>query len=241
MKFKDIMKQFFANKHVKSVVAWMAHFYISIVYYTSKIIIKGNYKDILDFVKSGNGIVLFTWHGRSTVSPTELNRLFKKELQSGRKIYVLSSMHRDGQIAGKIMSTYNIGIIEGSTINPKKGSSKNKKSLTSLRTTMQALSDGSICVLAPDGPRGPAYKMNTKITDIVQRTNIGIVCVSISYKRKKQFKTWDFFQLPYPFNTIIIEYDKITTLKEDENVKEVNRYLENQLNEMMLKNDTLLS
>ena len=83
--------------------------------------------------------------------------------------------------------------------------------------------------------------MNTKITDIVQRTNIGIVCVSISYKRKKQFKTWDFFQLPYPFNTIIIEYDKITTLKEDENVKEVNKYLENQLNEMMLKNDTLLS
>ncbi len=234
---KKFIKDFFANKFVIKIVSWISHFYIYLVYKTSKIIVKGNYSDIVKYVESGKGIVLFTWHGRSLISPMELDRMFKKELKNGREMVVLSSFHRDGKIASTIMSTFNIGVIEGSTINPKKGSSKNKKSLTSLRTTMKALTDGTICVLAPDGPRGPAFKMNTKVTDIVKKTKTAIVCVSVSYKRKKQFNTWDFFQLAWPFNTIIIEYGKVLEISEDEDPNDVNLSLETTLNEMTKSND----
>ena len=234
---KDIVKSFFANKIVVKIISWISHFYIYLVYKTSKIIVKGNYSDVVKYVESGKGIVLFTWHGRSLISPMELNRMFKNELKNERKMVVLSSFHRDGKIASTIMSTFNIGVIEGSTINPKKGSSKNKKSLTSLRTTMKALSDGTICVLAPDGPRGPAFKMNTKITDIVKKTKTAIVCVSVSYKRKKQFNSWDLFQLTWPFNSIIIEYGKVLEISEDEDPNDVNLSLETTLNEMTKSND----
>lgn len=234
---KDVVKNFFSNSFVRSVVSWLSHFYIFLVYKTSKIIIKGDYDRILDYVKAGKGIVLFTWHGRSLISPAELNRLFAKELKSGRKMAVLSSIHRDGKIAANIMSTFDIGVIEGSTINPKKGSAKNKKSLTSLRTTMKALTDGTICVLAPDGPRGPAFKMNTKITDIVKKTHTAIVCVSVSYKRKKQFKTWDYFQLAWPFNTIIIDYGKLIEPSDSDDIEKINLDLETRLNDMTAEND----
>ena len=171
------------------------------------------------------------------ISPVELNRLFLEELKKNKKIVVLSSIHRDGKIAAKAMSTFNIGVIEGSTINPKKGSAKNKKSLSSLRNTMRALKNGTICVLAPDGPRGPAFRLNTKITDIVQKTKTGIACVSISYKNKYQFKTWDFFQLAFPFNTIIIDYGDLIEIKDDENIKKINSTLEKSLNKMTRIND----
>ena len=234
---KDIVKSFFANKFVVKIISWISHFYIYLIYKTSKVIIKGDYENIVRYVKSGKGVALFTWHGRSLISPIELNRIFMEELKSGRKIAVLSSFHRDGKIASTIMSTFNIYVIEGSTINPKKGSSKNNKSLTSLRTTMKALSKGTICVLAPDGPRGPAFKMNTKITDIVKKTKTAIACVSISYKRKKQLNTWDFFQLVWPFNTIIIDYGKLIEVSEDDDVDQINSYLEMTLNKMTEFND----
>lgn len=234
---KQFIKDLLSNKFVIKLIAWFLHFYIYLVFKTSKIIIKGDYENVIKYVKGGKGIVLFTWHGRSIVAPMELKRIFEKEFKNGREIVVLSSFHKDGKIASTIMSTYNIGVIEGSTINPKKGSSKNKKSLTSLRTTMKALTDGAICVLAPDGPRGPAFKINTKITDIVKKTKTAIVCISGSYKRKKEFKSWDFFQLAWPFNTIIIEYGKVVEISEDEDIDNTNLSLEKALNEMTKIND----
>ncbi len=237
---KDFFKNLFNNKISRYIVAWLSHIYIWFVYKTSKVTIKGNYKEIKDYVNS-KGIVLFTWHGRSLISPIELKRLFEDELGKGKKIDVLSSIHRDGKIAAKIMSTFNIGVIEGSTINPKKGSLKNKKSLSSIRNTMRALKDGGICVLAADGPRGPAFKMNTKITDVVKKTKTAIVCVSISYKRKKQFKTWDYFQLAFPFNKIIIDYGEIIEINNNQDTKKINLFLEEKLNNMTKLNDEILN
>jgi len=234
---KDYLKNFFTNRFVLRIVAWLSHFYIYFVYATSKIVIKGNYNDIISYVNEGKGIVLFTWHGRLLISPMELNRLFKNELANGKKMTVLASSHRDGKIASAVASTFNIEAIEGSTIDPKKGSSKNKRSLTSIRTTIKALTNGAICLLASDGPRGPAFKMNTKICSIVKKTKTAIACASISYKHKKQLNTWDFFQLAYPFNTIIIDYGKVIEIPEDANITDVNLKLETDLNSMIQNND----
>ena len=79
--------------------------------------------------------------------------------------------------------------------------------------------------------------MNTKITDIVKKTKTAIACVSISYKRKKQFNTWDFFQLAWPFNTIIIDYGKLIEVSENDDVDKINSYLEMTLNKMTEFND----
>ena len=236
-KLKQIFKDFFANKYVRNTIARLVHFYIYFVYKTSKIIIKGDFENILKYVNSGKGIILFTWHGRIIMSPPELNRLFKKQIKNGKKMKVLASLHRDGKIASQIMSTFNLEVIEGSSIKNKKGRSKSNNSLTSIRHIMKSLSNGNICVLAADGPRGPKFKMITKVVELVKKTNTAIAYASLSYKHKKQFNTWDEFQLPYPFNTIIIEYGKLLQPKINDDLDVLNKKLEDGLNKTTKKND----
>lgn len=237
-KLKQYIKNFFANDYIRTLLAYMLHFYIYFVYKTSKIIMKGDYKNILEYIDKGNGLVLFTWHGRMMLSPLELNRLFKKEIKKGRNIAVLASLHRDGKIASKTILTFKLGIIEGSSINNKKGKSKGNHSLTSVRHIMKSLSNGDICVLAADGPRGPKFKMVTKVIEIVKKTETAIAYASISYKYKKQLNTWDEFQLPYPFNKIIIEYGQLLQPQMNDNSDKLNRQLEEDLNKTMKKNDS---
>ena len=96
---------------------------------------------------------------------------------------------------------------------------------------------GNICVLAADAPRGPKYKMNTKVSEIVKKTKTAITYASISYKYKKQFNTWDAFQMPYPFNTIIIDYGKLIVPQDNDDCEEINKKLEKELNKTTKTND----
>ena len=237
---KNFIKKFFRNDIVQKIIAYIFHFYIYFVYKTSKIIIKGPLNEVQDYIKLNKGIVLFTWHGRMLIAGIGLNSVFRKEIDNGIKIAVLSSFHRDGKIASHIMKTFNIGVIEGSSINPKKGSTKNKKSLTAIRQILKTLHDGSMVILAADGPRGPAHKMNTKITDLVQKADTSIVSVSISAKYKKELKTWDKFQIFFPFNKIIVEFGSIMAPKNFNGTQELNIILEDQINNNMEKNDNIL-
>lgn len=235
--FKDFIKYLGDSNFIRTILAYICHIYIYFVYKTSTIIIKGDYQNILDYVKSGKGVVLMTWHGRILISPLELNRLFKNEIKKGKKLTVLASLHRDGKIASKTMSTFNVEVIEGSTINKKKDKTKSNNSITSIRHIMKSLLKGNICVLAADAPRGPKYKMNTKVSEIVKKTKTAIAYASISYKHKKQFNTWDAFQVPYPFNTITIEYGKLIQPTEDDDCEKINQELEKNLNKATKSND----
>jgi lysophospholipid acyltransferase (LPLAT)-like uncharacterized protein len=60
--------------------------------------------------------------------------------------------------------------------------------------------------LAADAPKGPSYKFNTSIVDVVKKTNSKLAFGIISSKRKITLKTWDNFEIPLPFNKILVEY-----------------------------------
>lgn len=228
--FKKIIKIIANNKYVQNILAWMAHFIMCFIYKTSKIEIEGNYQEVLDYLSHNKSLILFTWHGKIAIGFVYLSDFFKKELENGKKLSVLASAHRDGQIASAIASTFNFEIIEGSTIDPKKGSQKNKKSLTSIREMIKLIPQNRIFVFAGDGPRGPAFKINTKITNIAQIINVPIVAASIHYSKKIQLNTWDKFQIPLPFGTIKIHYSKPYLIEKNQNIDEINLKLEQELN-----------
>lgn len=227
---KKQLKKFFANKYTQLTIACIVHIFLWFVYKTSKIISKGNVKEVAKCNKNKKSVILFTWHGKIASAPIELNKFFKEGIQNGKKLSVLTSGHRDGQIAANIASSFNFETIEGSTIDPRKGSTKNKKSLTSIREIIKKIQQNRIFVFAADGPRGPAFQINTKITNIAQKIGIPIVCVGISYSKKIKLKTWDHFEIPLPFGRITFNYGKLHILDVNENIKEINEKLQNELN-----------
>lgn len=234
---KNLIKNIFANEYVQSTLAWFFHFYIWLVYKTSKIIIKGDQQKVLNSLNN-SGLVILAWHGRIILTPVLLQRIFET---SGKDIFVLASTHRDGQIAGNVMTTFGIKTIAGSSIDPNKGSKKNKKSFSSIKGIIKALSEKNICVIAADAPRGPIFSFNTKVTELVKKTNSGITCTSISCKRKKIFNTWDKFELPFPFNKIIIQYSDLVQLDENTDIEQINSELEKELKKSTKLNDKELT
>ena len=228
--FKKLIKDIASNKYFQNVLAWLIHFAMWFIYKTSKVKVEGNCKEVLDYLSRNKSLILFTWHGRIAISFIEAKTRFKEAIKSGKKLSVLASGHRDGQIISNTASTFGFEVIEGSTIDPKKGSQKNKKSLTSIREMIKLIPQNRIFVFAADGPRGPAFKINTKITNIAQMINVPMVCVGVSYTKKIQLNTWDRFQIPLPFGTIKINYSKLYFIEKNENINEINSILEKKLN-----------
>ncbi|HSQ98036.1 MAG TPA: DUF374 domain-containing protein [Rickettsiales bacterium] len=229
---KNQLKKFFANKNTQLTIAWIAHFILWFVYKTSTIVNKGNIEEIAKYNKNNKSIILFTWHGKIAASTMELNRVFREGIKNGKKLSVLTSGHRDGQIAANIARSFNFETIEGSTIDPRKGSSKNKKSLTSIREIIKLIPQNRVFVFAGDGPRGPAFQMNTKITNIAQKMGIPIVCVGVFYSKKIKLKTWDQFEIPLPFGEITFNYSKLHILDKNKDIKEINESLQKESNNL---------
>lgn len=228
---KQKFKNLFENKYIQKVIAWILHLTVWFIYKTSKITIKGNYKELAKYTKDGNSVFIFTWHGRIMISPMELKRFFADEIKKGKKLSVLASGHRDGKIASAIASTFDIESVEGSTIDPKK-TYKNKRSFSSIREIMNIIPQNRAFVFAADGPRGPAFKINTKITNIAQKTGVPITCIGVSYTKKIQLHTWDKFQIPLPFGEITFNYGKLHFINKDEDIEKINQVLQKELNKI---------
>ena len=124
----------------------------------------------LQRMKEGKQVILAFWHGRLLMMPYLPHR---------RGIRVLISMHRDGEIIARIVSHFGIRAVRGSTT---------RGSLSGVRGLLRALKEGGDIAITPDGPKGPAFKVQRGIIDIAKRTGLPIVPVSFSASKKKPLK-----------------------------------------------------
>jgi len=122
------------------------------------------------------------WHGRLLMMPHIFN---------GKKLSFLVSSHRDGQIVGKALERFGFHAILGST---------NRRGSSALREMVKAIQNGSDVGIVPDGPRGPRQRVQFGVIELARRTGRPVVPISFSASKRKIFKTWDRFLLPYPFS-----------------------------------------
>jgi lysophospholipid acyltransferase (LPLAT)-like uncharacterized protein len=238
IKIKDAFKKFVRYELVHTFICIIMYIYINIVYKTSQKIFKGDYKKAKEFIKHNKGILLCTWHGRILVSPAMIIDLTKGLKE--KKLGVLASKHKDGQLASKTIRFFNFKEIFGSSINKIKGSSSNKGGISAIRNLIKELRNGRSFCIAPDGPRGPARKVNGEIINIARLVKCPIFPVSLSCSRKWQLNTWDNFQIFFPFSKIIIDFGSPISVYKDSDVKGLKKKLENTINQLVNKNDKLL-
>ena len=145
---------------------------------------------------------------------------------NGKDLSFLVSPHRDGQIVGKALARFGFHAILGSTT---------RKGFSAFKQMVKAHQDGSDLAIVPDGPRGPRYRVQMGVIELAKLIGRPIVPLSFSASRRKIFKTWDHFLLPYPFSKGVFIWGEPVFVDADgdrAHLEEKRALLEKRLNEL---------
>jgi len=110
---------------------------------------------------------------------------------------VMISYSRDGEMIAKA--------VEGFGIIPIRGSSS-KGRVSSFREVVEVIKNGGSVGIAPDGPKGPAYRVKLGIIQIAKQAGVPIVPVTVGAEKRWCFNSWDRFIVPKPFSRVCVKY-----------------------------------
>ncbi len=209
----------------KKLVSWLGPW---LAYWTVKILSRTMKVEVINseiprsFWEKGNPAIGACWHGRLLMMPIAYQ---------GKKLSFLVSPHRDGQIVGKALERFGFHPILGSTT---------RKGFSAFKKMMKAQQNGSDIGIIPDGPRGPRYRAQIGVIELAKLTGRPIVPLSFSASKRKVFKTWDHFLLPYPFSKGVFIWGEPIHVDQTGNhahLEEKRILLERRLNELTERAD----
>lgn len=221
----SLFKKIIRSNFVKKIACKLVYLYVRLVLFTSKT--KIIYKDFSIEEHKNTQCILATWHGRVLVS-TMVNPF---ELPA----CAIVSDHNDGRLIGEVIKQRGIELIYGSS---------NRRRLSSLKEILIYIKKGYNFLITPDGPRGPAQTINGAIINIASSTGLPIVPAISSYKKFKQFRSWDKFMFPYPFNEIVFVFSQPIYIPKNISIEDREIYtikLRDSLNEITALSDQKIS
>jgi lysophospholipid acyltransferase (LPLAT)-like uncharacterized protein len=150
------------------------------------------------------GFIINTWHGQ---------QLAGFYFFRGCGYYILSSLHRDGEISSSVMRKLGWRIIRGSST---KGGARGVIEL------MRVLRQGAGTVLTPDGPQGPIYHIEPGGIYLARKTGAALIPLAFVFDHKWIVeKSWDKFVIPKPFTRCVAYFGApimVTAELTDENL-----------------------
>jgi lysophospholipid acyltransferase (LPLAT)-like uncharacterized protein len=137
---------------------------------------------VRDFWRRGeNGIGAF-WHGRLLMTPL---------VYGGRGLKILISSHRDGELITRTVRRFGLETVRGSST---------RGGIAGIKGLARALQEGYDVAIAPDGPRGPRFKVQPGIIQLARISGRPIIPFTFSAFPRKVFSSWDRFIIPFPFS-----------------------------------------
>ena len=137
-------------------------------------------------IMAGPGLVAF-WHG------DQLPLL--GQLPQGPLIAPVS-MSADGRMQARILRGFGIETADGSS---------HRGGVRALLTLRRFLTQGSIALMAVDGPTGPRGEVKPGIIYLAQKTGLPIWIAGVAVRRGVRLTTaWDHFLLPLPFTRTVV-------------------------------------
>ncbi|MBI4801148.1 MAG: lysophospholipid acyltransferase family protein [Elusimicrobia bacterium] len=149
----------------------------------------------------------------------------------GRGITALASKSGDGEYAAQMLERFNYVLVRGST---------SSGGLRSLIQLIQCARDGQTLAITPDGPKGPARKVQKGAVYLARKTGLPIIAIAGALSNKILTRSWDRFQIPLPFGRAVVAYSAPFYLPQAAGLEESAAELEKVLNETGLKAEELL-
>lgn len=130
--------------------------------------------------RQGKRIIIAFWHSRQLMMPLAYR---------GKLASILISQHRDGEIIARITNYFGFQAIRGSST---------RGGLRAIRQLVKAGRDGGDLVVTPDGPKGPACKVQSGVIYLAKVTGLPIVPLTFACSKKKSFRVGINFKFPIP-------------------------------------------
>ena len=121
-------------------------------------------------VQEGKPIIIAFWHGRQLMMPLAYR---------GQSASILISQHRDGETIARIMKYFGFGSIRGSST---------RGGLRAIRHLLKVAHQGQDLIMTPDGPRGPACRVQAGVIYLAKVTGFPIVPLTFACSKKKSFQ-----------------------------------------------------
>ncbi|MEQ1929961.1 MAG: lysophospholipid acyltransferase family protein [Parvularculaceae bacterium] len=186
-----VLKQFLKSDFAGRVGSALVAFYIRFVFATSKWSYVGR-GPVDALVASGQGFIVAFWHQRLLMGAV-IRR------HTDRRVIMLISANRDGEIVARGVAPFGIEFIRGSAANPRK-KDKDKGGASALVQMIAALDEGAIVGMTPDGPRGPSRRAQAGVVRLAQMSGAPIIIGAFSASLGLRLNTWDRFFLAAPFS-----------------------------------------
>jgi lysophospholipid acyltransferase (LPLAT)-like uncharacterized protein len=138
--------------------------------------------------RAGRPVVVMVWHGRIFSPPYVFRR---------RGIMPLVSPSQDGELIARLIDGWGYKIIRGS------GSHAMKRAWVYLK---RELDEGGEVLIVTDGPKGPDRVLKLGCIKLATETGAVLVPYTFSAARKIVFKSWDRFEVPWPFSRALVVY-----------------------------------
>lgn len=137
---------------------------------------------------AGRAVIYVTWHGRILMMPWANARL--RGTLGARPATVLASRSRDGELVARYAAHFGLPSVRGSS---------SRGAAAAVRALAAVLRHGGDVVLVPDGPRGPARRLQPGAVALAALTGAPIVPLAFAARPAVQLRTWDRFMVPLPF------------------------------------------
>lgn len=147
---------------------------------------------VQEIIKKGAPFIPCYWHQMHIFGLWYMRKLQKR----GLKIGFLVSPSVDGEISAKLVESWGIVAVRGSS---------NRTGAKALKDMYNIIMKDKVSpVTTSDGPTGPIHEFKQGAVMLAQLTQSPMLPLAYAAERYWQLKSWDKFIIPKPFSRIVI-------------------------------------
>lgn len=164
-------------------------------------------------ISEGAGGLVTPWHG-VTMLPIYYCRKMG--------LYSMVSVSRDGELQNRILRSRGFTTIRGST---------GRHGARALLESVRRIREGGVMAYTPDGPKGPARKVQPGAVHIAQRSGCPVLPVGVACRPCFRAHSWDSHMVPAPFARAVIAFGEPLHIAPGEPEEDAALRIENAIND----------
>ena len=189
MDFHIIKQQNILSNMISCLSSILLKIIFNIIFITCKWVVVN--EDVLKNNKK-NSLLICIWH----CNLVYFSQFFKKY---NYPIWAISSTHKDSQILARVLRSWGIKLIKGSST---RGWFNVIKKMSAL-----FINKKSSVIVTVDGPKGPAKIAKKGSVKIANKYNVPVLAASATSSAYWSLPSWDQTKIPKPFSTIYISFE----------------------------------